>query len=119
MLLNLIVFLTPPRHFLKNTSSNHKCLPKLSRIYILTSRLNSAQPTIGQGSELNAIAAVVLGGASLSGGRGSIIGTFLGAMLMGFINNGMNILNISPFYQEAVKGLVISVAVLIEREKNV
>lgn len=85
---------------------------------VLTSRLNSAQPTIGQGFELNAIAAVVLGGASLSGGRGSIIGTFLGAMLMGFINNGMNILNISPFYQEAVKGLVILAAVLIEREKT-
>ncbi|MCX7761199.1 MAG: ribose ABC transporter permease [Candidatus Kryptonium sp.] len=85
---------------------------------ILTSRLNSAQPTIGQGFELNAIAAVVLGGASLSGGKGSVIGTFLGALLMGFINNGMNILNISPFYQEAVKGLVILAAVLIEREKN-
>lgn len=85
---------------------------------VLTSRLNSAQPTMGVGYELNAIAAVVLGGASLAGGRGSILGTFLGAMLMGFINNGLNILNISPFYQDAVKGLVILAAVLIEREKN-
>lgn len=85
---------------------------------VLTSRLNSAQPTIGVGFELNAIAAVVLGGASLSGGKGSIIGTFLGALLMGLINNGMNIMNISPFYQDAVKGLVILAAVLIEREKT-
>ncbi|MGQ9857045.1 MAG: ABC transporter permease [Fervidobacterium sp.] len=83
---------------------------------ILTSRLNSAQPTFGVGYELDAIAAVVLGGASLSGGKGSVIGTFFGALIMGILNNGMNILNVSPFYQDAVKGIVILTAVLVERE---
>ncbi|WP_448378990.1 ABC transporter permease [Fervidobacterium sp.] len=83
---------------------------------ILTSRLNSAQPTFGVGYELDAIAAVVLGGASLSGGKGTVLGTFFGALIMGILNNGMNILNVSPFYQDAVKGIVILTAVLIERE---
>ncbi|WP_448376533.1 ABC transporter permease [Fervidobacterium sp.] len=83
---------------------------------ILTSRLNSAQPTFGVGYELDAIAAVVLGGASLSGGKGSVIGTLFGALIMGILNNGMNILNVSPFYQDAVKGIVILTAVLVERE---
>ena len=83
---------------------------------ILTARLNSAQPIFGQGYELDAIAAAVLGGASLSGGKGSVIGTFFGALLMGVINNGLNLLNVSPFYQQAVKGIVILLAVLLERE---
>ncbi|WGS64679.1 ABC transporter permease [Marinitoga aeolica] len=83
---------------------------------LLTARLNSAQPTFGSGYELDAIAAVVLGGASLSGGRGSVIGTIFGALIMGVINNGLNLLNVSPFYQQAVKGAVILIAVLLERE---
>jgi ribose transport system permease protein len=83
---------------------------------ILTSRLNSAQPTFGTGYELDAIAAVVLGGASLAGGKGTVIGTLFGALIMGILNNGLNLLNISPFYQQAVKGIVILIAVLIERE---
>ena len=84
---------------------------------ILTARLNSAQPIFGIGYELDAIAAVVLGGASLSGGKGSVIGTFFGALLMGVINNGLNLLNVSPFYQQAVKGIVILLAVLLEKEE--
>ncbi|MDK2886856.1 MAG: ribose transport system permease protein [Thermosipho sp. (in: thermotogales)] len=83
---------------------------------ILTARLNSAQPTFGTGYELDAIAAVVLGGASLAGGKGTVIGTLFGALIMGILNNGLNLLNVSPFYQQAVKGIVILIAVLIERE---
>jgi len=82
---------------------------------ILTARLNSAQPTFGQGYELDAIATVVLGGASLSGGSGGVLGTLFGALLLGTINNGMNLMNISPFYQDLVKGVIILLAVLLER----
>ncbi len=83
---------------------------------ILTARLNSAQPIFGLGYELDAIAAVVLGGASLSGGTGGVVGTFFGALLMGVINNGLNLLDVSPFYQQAVKGIVILLAVLLEKK---
>lgn len=78
---------------------------------IVTSRLDSGQPNIGTSYELDAIAAVVLGGTSLSGGKGSIIGTVLGALIIGVLNNGMNLLNVSPYYQLIVKGLVILLAV--------
>jgi len=84
---------------------------------ILTARLDSAQPTFGQGYELDAIAAVVLGGASLKGGKGTVLGTLFGALIIGTINNGLNLLNISPFFQQAIKGCVILAAVLLEREK--
>ncbi|OAA27218.1 ribose ABC transporter permease [Kosmotoga arenicorallina S304] len=84
---------------------------------ILTARLNSAQPIFGTGYELDAIAAVVLGGTSLAGGKGTIIGTLFGAMVMGVINNGMNLVNVSPFYQQAVKGAVILLAVMAERSE--
>jgi len=85
---------------------------------ILTARLNSAQPIFGEGYELDAIAAVVLGGTSLSGGKGSIIGTIFGVMVLGIINNGMNLVIISPFYQQAVKGAVILLAVMAERNND-
>ena len=84
---------------------------------ILTARLNSAQPIFGVGYELDAIAAVVLGGTSLSGGKGLVIGTLFGIMVLGIINNGMNLINISPFYQQAVKGGVILLAVMAERNE--
>jgi len=84
---------------------------------ILTARLNSAQPIFGTGYELDAIAAVVLGGTSLSGGKGSIVGTLFGAMVMGTINNGMNLVGVSPFYQQAVKGAVILLAVMAEKNE--
>jgi ribose transport system permease protein len=83
---------------------------------ILTARLNSAQPTFGTGYELDAIATVVLGGASLAGGYGGVFGTLFGALLLGTINNGMNLLNVSPYYQDAVKGVIILIAVLLEKE---
>ncbi|TMI75980.1 MAG: ribose ABC transporter permease [Bacillati bacterium ANGP1] len=82
---------------------------------ILTGRLNSAQPTAGVGFELDAIAAVVLGGTTLAGGEGSIGGTILGAFIIGVINNGLNLLNVNPFYQQVVKGAVILLAVLLDR----
>ena len=84
---------------------------------ILTSRLNSAQPTAGTSYELDAIAAVVLGGTSLSGGNGWIVGTLIGAMIIGVLDNGLNLLNVSSFYQSVVKGAVILLAVLIDRSK--
>ncbi|WP_432719464.1 ribose ABC transporter permease [Jeongeupia wiesaeckerbachi] len=82
---------------------------------ILTSRLNSAQPTAGAGYELDAIAAVVIGGTSLAGGRGWIVGTLIGAVLLGVLNNGLNLLGVSSFYQQVIKGIIILLAVLIDR----
>jgi ribose transport system permease protein len=84
---------------------------------ILTSRLDSAQPTAGTSYELDAIAAVVLGGTSLSGGRGRIVGTLIGALIIGTLNNGLNLLGVSSFYQLVVKGIVIVIAVLMDRKK--
>ncbi|MFJ5761650.1 ribose ABC transporter permease RbsC [Neobacillus sp. NPDC093182] len=84
---------------------------------ILTSRLNSAQPTAGTSYELDAIAAVVLGGTSLSGGKGRIFGTLIGALIIGTLNNGLNLLGVSSFYQMVVKGIVILIAVLLDRKK--
>lgn len=82
---------------------------------LVTSRLNSAQPNAGMNYELDAIAAIVIGGASLSGGRGTILGTIIGAILIGVLNNGLVLLNVSPFWQQVVKGLVILVAVIIDK----
>lgn len=82
---------------------------------ILVSRLNSAQPTAGTSYELDAIAAVVIGGTSLSGGKGRIFGTLIGALIIGTLNNGLNILGVSSFYQQVVRGIVILIAVFVDR----
>lgn len=82
---------------------------------LVTSRLDSAQPNAGSGYELDAIAAVVIGGASLSGGKGSIWGTVVGALIIGVLNNGLVLLDVSPFWQQVVKGFVILLAVVIDR----
>lgn len=79
---------------------------------VLTSRLGSAQPNAGLGYELDAIAAVVIGGTSLFGGEGWVLGTILGGFLIATLNNGMAIMNISPYVQQLVKGFVIVLAVL-------
>lgn len=85
---------------------------------ILTSRLNSAQPTAGEMFELDAIAAVVLGGTSLTGGRGWIVGTLIGALIIGVLNNGLNLMGVPSFFQQVVKGAVILLAVLLDRKKT-
>jgi Ribose/xylose/arabinose/galactoside ABC-type transport systems, permease components len=85
---------------------------------VITARLSSAQPTVGAGFELDAIAAVVVGGMSLSGGEGSIIRSLIGALIIGVLNNGLNLLNVDPFVQPVVKGLVILVAVGLDRLKT-
>ncbi|QEK10991.1 ribose ABC transporter permease [Crassaminicella thermophila] len=83
---------------------------------IITSRLSSANPNAGVGYELDAIAAVVLGGTSLAGGAGSILGTIIGALIIGILNNALNLLNVSSYYQMIAKGIVIAIAVLSDRK---
>jgi ribose transport system permease protein len=82
---------------------------------ILVARLNGGQPSAGYGFEFDAIAAVVVGGTSLAGGDGSIAGTLLGVLFMEVLKNGLNILNVSSFYQQVVKGVVIALALLLHR----
>jgi len=79
---------------------------------LLVGRLNTAQPTAGIGYELDAIAATVIGGTSMTGGEGKIVGTFIGALIIGVLRNGLNLLNVSSYLQQVVIGLVIIVAVM-------
>lgn len=85
---------------------------------ILSSRLSSAQPTSGEGYELDAIAAVVVGGTSLSGGIGFLGNTLIGALIIGIINNALNLLQVSSYYQTIVKALVILIAVILNINKK-
>lgn len=82
---------------------------------IVTARLDSAQPNAGLTYELDSIAAVVIGGTSLSGGRGTILGTVLGALIIGVLNNGLVLLDVSPFWQQIIKGGVILLAVILDK----
>ncbi|WP_299808600.1 ribose ABC transporter permease [uncultured Shewanella sp.] len=86
--------------------------------FIVTARLSSAQPTAGMGYELDAIAAVVLGGISLMGGKGRIMGTLIGALIIGFLNNALNLLDVSSYYQMIAKASVILLAVLIDTKQK-
>jgi ribose transport system permease protein len=85
---------------------------------VLTARLMSGQPNAGVGFELDAIAAVVMGGTSISGGRGSIIGTLIGAMLLGVLNNGLNMVGVNPYVQNVIKGGIILLAIYISRDRR-
>lgn len=82
---------------------------------VLAGRITTGQPNAGLGYELDAIAAAVIGGTSLNGGVGGVGGTILGALLMGVINNGMDLMNVSSYYQQIVKGVIIVGAVCLER----
>lgn len=81
---------------------------------LIASRLNSAQPALGQGYELDAIAAVVIGGTSLSGGRGTVLGTLIGALIMSVLLNGLRILSVAQEWQTVVTGSIIILAVYID-----
>lgn len=85
---------------------------------VLSSRMYSGQPTAGQGYELDAVAACVLGGASMSGGTGRLTGTLYGALVIGVLNNGLNLLNINAFWQLVAKGLVILLAIYLDDWKK-
>lgn len=85
---------------------------------ILTARVSAGLPQAGQGYELDAIAATVIGGTRLSGGRGKLWGTVLGVLLLGIVSNGLDLLNVSSFYQQIVKGLIILGAILIDSKRN-
>jgi ribose transport system permease protein len=82
---------------------------------VFSARLLSAQPMGGQGYELDAIAAVILGGTSFTGGVGSIIGTAIGALIIGVLNNGLVLMDVPFFYQLIIKGAVIVAAVMLDR----
>ena len=84
---------------------------------IMISRLDSAQPTLASGAELDAIAAVALGGTSMSGGRGKIAGTVAGVLIIAVLNNGLNIMNVTSYYQDVIKAIVILVAVLSDSKR--
>lgn len=85
---------------------------------ILSARIGSGNPQLGTGIELDAITAAVIGGTSFKGGIGTIWGTIVGAMIIGIINNGLNLLNVSPFMQMVVKGLIIILAIILDERKN-
>jgi ribose transport system permease protein len=85
---------------------------------LLAARLDAADPKVGIGYELDSIAAVVIGGTSLSGGRGSIFGTVLGCLIIGVLNNGLVLLGVSPDWQLVVKGVVIVVTVAVDRASS-
>ena len=94
-----------------NASSFHQFGREAKEGLVLLSRLGSAQPTLGTGYELDAIAAVALGGVSMNGGRGRIWGTFVGVLIIAVLNNGLNILGVSSYYQDVVKGLSLKIDV--------
>lgn len=83
---------------------------------ILAARLNSAAPVLGAGYELDAIAASVIGGTSMTGGKGRVVGTLIGALIIGTISNGLDILNVSAYWQQIIKGIIILAAVLLDKK---
>jgi inositol transport system permease protein len=112
-------FAVPQRHL----DPGHVLLDRLRLLaglsgLVLSSRIGSGQPGLGLGYELDAIASAVIGGTSLSGGIGTIWGTIVGALIIGVLNNGLDLLNVSAYWQTIVKGSIIVVAVIIDERKN-
>lgn len=85
---------------------------------VLTARVGAAEPLAATGWELDAVAAVIIGGTSLKGGQGGVLNTILGVFIISVINNGMTLMNIESFYHQIIKGIIIILAVLIDRNKN-
>ncbi|HSV86340.1 MAG TPA: ABC transporter permease [Levilinea sp.] len=85
---------------------------------VLSARISSGQPGLGLGHELDAIASAVIGGTSFSGGVGTVWGTIIGALIIGVLNNGLDLLNVSAYWQQIVKGAIIVVAIIIDERKN-
>lgn len=85
---------------------------------VLASRMYSGQPSVGQGYEMNAIAACVLGGVSMSGGQGNISGTFFGAIVIGIVSNGLNLVGVSSFWQLVIMGIIILLAVIVDAKRD-
>ena len=85
---------------------------------LVASRITSGNPTTGDGYELDAIAAAVIGGVSMSGGKGFLLGTIVGALIIGVVQNGLDILGISTYYQDVIQGVIILVAVLVDIRNN-
>ncbi|MEX1029231.1 MAG: ABC transporter permease [Paenibacillaceae bacterium] len=86
--------------------------------FVLASRIGSALPSNGAGYELRALAACIIGGATFTGGRGTVLGAFLGVLLLGIISNAMNILGVDPFFQTAILGVIIVAAVIASNLKR-
>lgn len=86
---------------------------------VLAARVQSGQPSIGQGYELEAISASVIGGTSFAGGVGTVFGAVVGTLIMGVISNGLDLMNVSAFYKQIIQGLIIVVAVLMDRKRKV
>jgi ribose/xylose/arabinose/galactoside ABC-type transport system permease subunit len=84
---------------------------------ILTSRVSAGLPQAGTAYELDAIAAVVIGGTSLNGGRGRLWGSIIGAIIIGVVNNGLDLLGVSSYWQQVVKGVIIVLAVMLDRKR--
>ena len=85
---------------------------------ITTSKLLSATPTANDGLEMDVLSGVILGGASLSGGEGTVVGAVIGTLIIGVMSNGLNLLNVSSYWQQIVKGIIILLAVLMKRGSN-
>lgn len=86
--------------------------------YFPHARIQTGQPAGGEGYELDAITAAVIGGASLSGGKGSVFGSFIGILVVGILTNGLDLLNVSSYYQQIIKGAIILLAVMADRKKD-